>query len=215
MTASALPLVAVHVCLVLSFAFGTAEPCLPYFDGGISVSRACRTEPVVHVFRALVLPSTAALACMWWIAAAWMAREHIGGVRTRRWMLGLGVIGALFLVLYATYLGTQGDVYRLMRRYGVYVFFTGTALAELILTIALARARPPALEPWVRRLMVGLCVLMLAVGPLNLVAEKLVERERAACFFEWWFTLAMVGYPLLLARVWQRGDVGVGLDGPR
>jgi hypothetical protein len=214
-TASAVPLVAVHACLVLSFALGTAEPCLPYVDGKISVSRACRTEPVVHLFRALVLPSAAAIACMWWIAAAWLAREHIGGPRARRWMLGLGVLGALFLVLYATFLGTQGDAYRLMRRYGVYVFFTGTALAELILTFVLTRARPPALEPWVRRTMVGLCVLMLAAGPLNLAAEKLVERDRAACFFEWWFTLAMVGYPLLLARVWQRGEVGVGLDGPR
>jgi len=212
-TASAVPLFAVHACLVLSFVLGAATPCLPYLDGEISVSRACRSEPVVHLFRALVLPSSAAIAGTWWIAAAWLAREHIGGPRTRRWILGLGVVGALFLVLYATFLGTQGDAYRLMRRYGVYVFFTGTAIAELILTVVLARARPPALEPWVRRLMVGACVLMLAAGPLNLLAEKIVERDRAACFFEWWFTLAMVGYPLLLARVWQRAGLRVGLDG--
>jgi hypothetical protein len=209
--AGGVPLVAVHVCLALSIAFGAVEPCLPYVDGATSVSRACRTEPVVHVFRALVLPAATAIAATWWITAAWLGRERLAGPRTRRWIVGLGVLGALFLVLYATFLGTQGDTYRLMRRFGVYVFFAGTSIAELIVTIVLARTRPPALEPWVRRSMVALCTLMLAAGPLNVIAAQIVERDLAANFFEWWFTLAMVGYPLLLARVW-RGGVALTLN---
>lgn len=211
--AGGVPLLAVHLGLAISIASGAVEPCLPYLDGGTSISRACRPEPAVHVFRALVLPSSAAIAATWWIAAAWLEREGLGGARSRRWMLGLGVAGALFLVLYASYLGTQGPVYRLLRRYGVYVFFAGTSIAELILTVVLTRARPPALEPWVRRAMGIACAGMAAAGPLNLLAEKLVERDRAACFFEWWFALAMVGYPLLLARLWQRAGVGIGLSG--
>ena len=211
--AGAVPLAAVHLGLAVSIAVGTVAPCLPYLDGGTSVSRACRTEPAVHLFRALVLPASGAIALTWWIAAGWLARERLSSARTRRWMLGLGVVGALFLVLYASFLGTQGPVYRLLRRYGVYVFFTGTSVAELILTVVLARARPPALEAWVRRAMVAACVLMAAAGPLNLLAEKLVERDRAACFFEWWFALAMVGYPLLLARVWRRAGLGLALAG--
>jgi hypothetical protein len=202
----------VHLGLLVSIASGAVEPCLPYLDGGTSISRACRPEPAVHVFRALVLPSTAAIAATWWIASGWLAREGLAGPRTRRWMLGLGVVGALFLVLYASFLGTQGHTYRLLRRYGVYVFFAGTSIAELILTVVLARARPPALEPWVRRAMVAACVAMAAAGPLNLLAERVVERDRAACFFEWWFALAMIGYPLLLARVWQRSRLAVGLE---
>lgn len=207
------PLVAVHVCLVLSIALEVFEPCLPYVDGAVSVSRACRSEPVVHLFRALVLPASAAIAATWWIAAAWLGREGLAGPRTCRWIVGLGVLGALFLVLYATFLGTQGDTYRLMRRFGVYVFFAGTSIAELIATVVLVRARPAVLEPWVRRAMVAICALMVAAGPLNVVAAQIVERDRAANFFEWWFTLAMVGYPLLLARVWRRGAVALALDG--
>ena len=79
--------------------------------------------------------------------------------------------------------------------------------------MVLARARPPALEDWVRRAMILACVGMAAAGPLNLLAEKVVERDRAACFFEWWFALAMIGYPLLLARVWARAGLHVGLEG--
>jgi hypothetical protein len=219
LAAGALPLAAVHLCLVVSIAVGTVLPCLPYVDGGTSISRACRTEPAVHLFRALVLPSSAAIAATWWIAAGWLGRERSAGARVRRWVLGLGLVGALFLVLYATFLGTQGDAYRWMRRFGVYLFFSGTAIAELILTIALVRARPAALEDWVRRAMVGACALMIAAGPLNLLAERVVVKDRAACFFEWWFALAMIGYPLLLARVWMRADLvvelGTGTPPPR
>jgi len=210
--AGTVPLAAVHVCLAVSIGAGTVLPCLPYVDGGTSISRACRTEPAVHLFRALVLPSSVAIAATWWIASGWLARERLAGERPRRWMLGLGLVGALFLVLYATFLGTQGDAYRWMRRIGVYLFFAGTSIAELILTIALARSRPPALERWVRRAMIGACTLMVAAGPLNLLAERVVVEDRAACFFEWWFALAMIGYPLLLARVWDRAGVSLELD---
>jgi hypothetical protein len=213
LAAGAMPLAAVHLCLVVSIAVDTVLPCFPYVDGGTSISRACRTEPAVHLFRALVLPSSAAIAATWWIASGWLASERLAGVRARRWMLGLGLVGALFLVLYATFLGTQGDAYRWMRRFGVYLFFAGTSIAELILTVALARSRPPALERWVRCAMVGACTLMIAAGPLNLLAERVVVKDRAACFFEWWFALAMIGYPLLLARLWSRSGWAVVLDG--
>lgn len=213
--AGALPFLAVHLGLWISIAVGTVAPCVPYLDGGTSISRACRTEPAVHVFRALVLPSAGAIAATWGIASAWFQREGWGSVRARRWMLTLGLLGALFLVLYATFLGTEGPTYRLLRRYGVYVFFAGTSLAELILTVILLRHRPPALEGWVRRLMVLACALMIAAGPLNLLAERVVEKHRAACFFEWWFALAMIGYPLLLARVWSRARLAVVSAGPR
>lgn len=215
LAAGAAPLAAVHLCLAVSIAVGTVLPCFPYLDGGTSISRACRTEPAVHVFRALVLPASAAIAATWWVASGWVARERLAGERARRWMLGLGLVGALFLVLYATFLGTQGDAYRWMRRFGVYLFFAGTSIAELVLTIALARTRPPALERWVRRAMVAACALMIAAGPLNLLAERVVVKDRAACFFEWWFALAMIGYPLLLARVWSRARVYVELDDGR
>src|SRR5688572_33385991 len=100
LAAGGLPLAAVHVCLAVSIGVGTVLPCLPYVDGGTSISRACRTEPAVHLFRALVLPSSAAIAATWWVASAWLARERLAGPRVRRWILGLGLVGALFLVLY-------------------------------------------------------------------------------------------------------------------
>lgn len=200
--ASLVPLLAIHLGWAISTSNGTIAAGIPYLDGSVSVSRACRQVPAVHVFRALVLPSATLGALTWWICAGWLGSSGLAGPRARRWVLGLGLAAALFLVLYATFLGTQGDVYRLLRRYGVYVFFGGTSIAELIVTILLARARPATLEPWVRRAMWSICALMLIAGPVNLVADQLIESDVVANLLEWWFSLGMVGYPLLLARVW-------------
>jgi hypothetical protein len=214
LAAALLPLVAIHVGWGLSVASGAIEGGFPYLDGSTSISRACRKEPAVHLFRALVLPSAALVAATWWVCAAWLAHEGLAGRRGRAWVLALGLVAAVFLVLYATFLGTDGEVYRWMRRFGVLVFFGGTAVAELVVTIALVRARPAALEPWVARAMRALCAGMLVAGPVNVVAGRLFERETVANLLEWWFTLGMVGYPLLLARVWARAGLALRLADP-
>jgi hypothetical protein len=198
------PLLAIHACLAISIGTGALEPCFPYLDGGASVSAACRQAPAVHVFRAIVLPSATLGMLTWWICAQWLGTSGLSGVRAQRWVLGLGLAAGVFLILYATALGTQGVVYRLLRRWGVYVFFGGTSIAELMVTILLSRARPPTLEPWVRRAMGAICALMLVAGPVNIVAAKVVGKDLAANLLEWWFALGMMGYPLLLARVWKR-----------
>ena len=213
LAAALVPLVAIHAGWGISVASGAIEGGFPYLDGSTSISRACRKEPALHLFRALVLPSSTLVAATWWLCAQWLARAGIVGRRGRRWVLGLGLVAALFLVLYATFLGTDGAVYRWMRRFGVFVFFGGTAAAELVVTIALVRARPAALEPWVARTMLAVCALMLAAGPVNVVAGRILERETVANVLEWWFTLAMVGYPLLLARVWTRAGLALRLAG--
>ncbi|MEE8468482.1 MAG: hypothetical protein V3T22_08510 [Planctomycetota bacterium] len=202
--AGLVPLLAIHVCWAISSWTDAIGPGFPYLDGSTSISRACRQEPAVHVFRALVLPSATLAALTWWICAGWLGTAGLAGRRARRWVLGLGLVAALFLVLYAAALGTRGDVYRLMRRYGIYVFFGGTAVLELIVTILLSRARPPTLEPWVRHAMWAACWLMLAAGPINIVASQVVDNDVVGNSLEWWFALAMIGYPLLLARVWAR-----------
>ena len=48
-------------------------------------------------------------------------------------MLSLGVVSAFALAVYATFLGTEGDIYRFLRRYGVIVYFGFGYLAQLAL----------------------------------------------------------------------------------
>lgn len=209
---------AIHLGLALSVTRGLVPSWFPHVDGSCSVSRACRQEPAIHVFRALTLPAATLLAGTWLVAARWLALRELAGPRLRRAVLALGLSGALFLVLYATFLGTEGALYRLLRRYGVYVFFGGTAVAELLVTLALTRARragrAPEVEPWVVQALTATMVFLLAAGPVNLAAAKVLEREATANVLEWWFAIAMgLGFALL-ARAWARAELRIDVDQP-
>jgi len=214
-SAAALLMLAIHGGLVISVARGQVAGLFPHFDGNCSVSRACRQVPAVHVFRALVLPSATLLVLLWWVAAQWLRARGLAGPRLRGWIFGVGVAGAVFLVLYATFLGTEGHVYRLLRLYGIYVFFGGTGIAELLLAWALTRAdaaRLPELERWVLRAQQAAVLCMLVAGPINIVADKLVDHDRIANALEWWFGIALAVFAALLARVWRRARLALRLE---
>lgn len=214
-SAAALLMLAIHGALVLSAARDQVAGPFPHFDGNCSVSKACRQVPAVHVFRALTLPSATLLVSIWWVAAQWLRARGLAGPRLRAWILGLGVAGAVFLVLYATFLGTEGHVYRMLRRYGIYVFFGGTGIAQLLLAWALTRADPallPELERWVLRALQAIVLFMLVAGPLNIVADTLVEHDRIANILEWWYGVSLAAFAALLARVWERGKLALLLE---
>ncbi|MEM9381648.1 MAG: hypothetical protein AAGB93_16960 [Planctomycetota bacterium] len=203
---SVLPTLATFGAHAISEHFGTIEPGTPILDGSASISRSARHEPAIHVFRALLLPSAALMAVTWWLVHAWL--RTLGTSRVaRRTVLVLGFAGALFLVLYATYLGTDGAFYRLLRRYGVYVFFGGTGLAQLALVVTLRRSRAALLadRSALRRIrvMTGTVALMLALGPLQIALDALLDGDVGANVLEWWFALLLMTHFGALADLWR------------
>ncbi len=212
--AAGLLMLAIHGGLAISVALELVPSAWPHVDGSASVSRACRGEPAVHLFRALTLPAATLVALTWPVAGAWCTRA-LSAPRAGRWIAALGLVGALFLVLYATFLGTDGAIYRSLRRWGVYVFFGGTAVAQLVLTVVLHRCRNglPALEPRVLLLARACCAFFLLAGPLNLLAAKVWNKTQVANVLEWWFALAMALHFALLARVWQRSQLRLEIGG--
>src|SRR5262245_58426311 len=113
-----LPAVAALAALWLSFRLDLIAPCMPLIDGCVSISRAARHDLPNHVFRAMVLPAAVLQALTWLLCSAWLkGREEKPGysLRVLPW---LGALAAVFLVLYGTFLGTDGQSYRWMRRYG-------------------------------------------------------------------------------------------------
>ena len=47
-------------------------------------------------------------------------------------MLISGIIGSFFGIIYTAFLGTEGEIYQLLRRYGIYFFFLGTYVAQIL-----------------------------------------------------------------------------------
>jgi hypothetical protein len=129
--AGLLPILAVHLAFALNIRDGMGA-CIPYWDGCLSVSRAVRSGPGLWWFRMLAAP---AMVLMWlsWSAVREVAGKGGNTSARLRWLVALGWTGAVFFLVYALWLGTEGEVYRWLRRYGVVFYFGCTGLAHLML----------------------------------------------------------------------------------
>ena len=197
-------LVAVHLAYALSIRDGWVEACVPYLEGCVSISRAARHGVGNQVFRWLVIPCAGLHALVWWLAARWLAAPSSSGiVTTMRW---LGTVSACALAVYALFLGTQGEVYAFLRRYGVTVYFGFGFLAQLLLLRVAARRH--AIGVTLLRWMAGICVWMLLLGVANVIAGVALAddalRNRVENALEWQLGLLLVGWFALLALAWTQ-----------
>lgn len=197
--------VAAHAAYLLSIQGGHVPACVPYIEGCVSISRAARHGWGNHLFRLLVIPCAVLHALVWLLAQRWLR----GG-----WTMAvLGIVSAVALAVYAAFLGTEGETYRFLRRYGVVVYFGFGYLAQLALMRRAARlqALPTEVIAW----MSWIAVAMLALGVANVVAGTLVTdpeaKDRWENIFEWWLGLLMVGWYAVLACGWKRRSLALDL----
>jgi hypothetical protein len=190
-------IVAAHLALWLSMRAGHVDACVPGLEGCTSISRAARHGLANHLFRLLVLPCAVLVGLHWWLCARWLGRGHA-------LLAWLGVAAAIALATYATFLGTEGEAYRFLRRYSVVCFFGLGYLAQLAFVRALRRRGPMA--PRVLRAMLAVCALMLLLGLVNVAAGALVAdallRDRIENALEWQLGWLLAAWYLCQARLW-------------
>jgi hypothetical protein len=199
--AAALPLLVTHLAWWLSVRDGLAPACNPYLDGCISISRAARHGLGNDLFRMAMLPCAALQALCWVVATGWLRRDTPGAVPTLPW---LGALAGVALVLYGTFLGTEGQTYELLRRYGNVIYFGSTGLALLVALRALSwNRRTPAYR--------GLFVIALAllvIGLSSVVVAYVVQepsvRDGWRNVLEWHLGVWITGIYAVLAWLWRR-----------
>lgn len=198
-------LVAAHAAYLLSIQGGHVPACMPYTEGCVSISRAARHGLGNHLFRLMVIPCAVLHALVWWLSMRWL---HGG-----RAMVLLGLLSAFALAVYATFLGTEGETYRFLRRYGVVVYFGFGYLAQLVLMHRASRMR--ALSSRTITAMSWISLAMLLLGVANVAAGLLVAdpaaKDRWENAFEWWLGLLMVGWYAVLAWGWRRQGLSADL----
>ena len=130
------PMLAIHASYLIAIRAGILPACIPYLEGCTSISATGRYPPASFLFKSVMMPEAILMAAYWLFSVAWLralersaGRRGVGGTT----IAVFGVAGALFLIIYVTFLGSEGAVYDFMRRFGVYLYFLFTVVAQLIL----------------------------------------------------------------------------------
>ncbi len=214
LVAGLLPALASLLALWLSVRAGLVPACNPFVEGCTSISRAARHELPNHLFRAIVLPAAALQALTWLLVARWLRAE---GERGGALLATLGVFAALALVLYGSFLGTDGTAYRLLRHYGTAGYFGFTCVAMLLAGRALERlVARGALELGraLPRALVGLFALLVGLGVFNALAGWwFVDpfKDQVQNVSEWWGSLMLTLVFVVLAVAWRRAGLRVAV----
>jgi len=200
--AGTLPVLGVGLAYWLGVQSGVLPACVPFIEGCTSISATGRTMPGSMPFRAVMLPHAAFLAILWWVCADWI-RQIAPQSRVSSAVVACGIAGAIALVLYVTFLGTQQPFYELMRRFGIYIYFLGTLGSQVLLTVAMPESRLRTAMLWI----VGTPWLL---GIANLLQkEVLIQWDSIENSIEWIAALSMQVWFVLLYVAWRDSGFAV------
>jgi len=210
--AGLLPAIGAITAAILSMQAESIPACNPLIDGCVSISRAARQGLANQVFRAFVLPGAVLQTLTWWLMGYWL-QSLIPPTRRSWWLPILGLTAGIFLILYASFLGVEGDIYRWLRRYGTVGYFGGTFIAILIVLRTIWTHRRPTsmqISSYLALCIVllGLCVANTAVAPL--FADPL--KDRIENVSEWWAGIAFTLVFFLTAWMWWSSRVSATIS---
>lgn len=191
------PLIGINLAYWIGADNNVLPSCIPYLDGCTSISSTGRYPPGDRLFRAVMLPQAAVLAFTWYFAALWL-RSLKPSSRAPTIIVVSGAIGALALILYVSYLASNDPFYEIMRSYGIYFYFVGTALAQLVLSLALDRSAT-------QRAMVWVTVTPFVLGIINLIQKEVLGSLNSnENRIEWIASLLMQVWFILLWTAWRK-----------
>ena len=216
LAAGLLPIIAIHISLLVAINAASIPACIPYIDGCVSISATGRYEPASFIFKPAMLSEWLLLILYWLFNVAWLRAlaQHAGDPPAiGRWIAVAGTVGALALVLYTTFLGTQAPFYEFMRRIGIYFYFGASVIAQILLarhTLTLARRLGLDSVFRIGRAQMAIALVPFFLGVLNLVLKNtLADPDPIENVIEWIFALLMHIYFVLTYFAWR----DTGFDG--
>ena len=191
------PIIGINLAYWIGVDNGTLPSCIPYLDGCTSISSTGRYPPGDRLFRAVMLPQAVLLALTWHFTVLWL-RALRPQPRAASTILVAGLAGALALIVYVSYLASNDPFYEIMRRYGIYLYFIGTVIAQIAVTASLAPSRLRTLMGW-------LLATPFVLGIYNFIQKALIEDLNSVeNRIEWIVSLLMQLWFVALYVAWRR-----------
>lgn len=151
------------------------------------------------------MPIAAFLMFFWYLQSNWLNQMT---QKPHPVVFILGTIGAVFLVLYADFLGTEGDFYEFMRRYGITFYFAMTILAQMLSIRSLQKVKGTLDRKIKRYLSIQFVLIAIywVLGIANVVIKAIGVSwaDQSENIIEWHFALYMSFFFGLTAMMWKR-----------
>ncbi len=180
LAAALLPLLATAIAYLLAIRLGLAPACNPFFEGCVSISRAARHELPNILFRGLMLPAAVLQGLCWLLCPAWLRSLDAPPTRWLRLLPWLGVTASACLILYGSFLGTEGEGYRFMRRYGTAFYFGLTCISMLIVSGEMQRlAAAGRRQRRISHALLALCLALPLLGLVHVLVPLVLPGEAA------------------------------------
>lgn len=200
------PVIAATVAHRLAIDAGILADCIPYFEGCTSISATGRGMPHALVFKPVHYLFAVALLFVWHFTSLWLnSLRDSPVVRPHRALLSFGYAGALALVIYLTFLGTTEAFYEFMRRFGIYFYFLGTVVAQVLtaLSVRSIAASGSRLRRQATALL-ALSLLPIVLGLANFAQKAVIENhDPIENSIEWIAALSMQSFFVVLYFAWR------------
>jgi len=203
-----LPLFATNTVYLLSAYEGNVPWCNPYIDGCTTISQAARSGNSIYIYRATMFAYSVLLILFWVYIRQWLGQILHEVTKLSSSIMWLGIIGALFLMVYIDFLGATGEINRFMRRYGIMVFFTFTPLAQILLlklhykslsTPASVNMKRPILQ-----FQLYVLLIMALIGIVSIILEVAqLKTDQSENVVEWVFAFFLNLYFAGMIFIWR------------
>ena len=212
--AALIPGAALFLTFIISAQHEYISWCFPLYEGCASISKAARGGYSLYLFRIMIIPAAVLQLVFWVLFYDWCKGQSSEVRQTSRTVLILGIISAIFLIVYANFLGTEGKLYTFLRRSGIYIYFASTVTAHFLIALNSYRLKTlslPLNKTW--RAMALICGLMVVFALSQAYIKLFIEDHRTIeNVIEWNMAIAMHIPFLIFAYHWQKSDYKLTLN---
>ena len=214
------PLIAINLCLFITQnpeflentifrvdQIGRSGFSIPYFDGGLSISRASRTFPQYLIFKPAMI-FTAIVVYFYWVNNNNLVNK-LKSTNMNYKFKTFGILSAIFLAIHSIFLGIKFDIqiYKLMRRVVLLLFIIFEIIAQGILVYHFYKIKEKLrnlINTKVLILKASLVIVLATVGILSLPFLIKSGNTHFKHALEWNYFVGVVVFYLFSRFFWKK-----------
>ena len=215
-----IPLIAINLCLIISQnpeffentflsvdQLGRSAFSFPYFDGGLSISRASRTFPQYLIFKPSMI-FTAFLVYLYWKRNNDLINT-LNSTDINYKFKTFGILSAVFLAIHSIFLGIKFDIqiYKLFRRVVLLLFIICEIVAQGYLVFHFFKLKVKIKNLILKKVLflkLGLVCILATVAILSLPLLVTKGNTQFKHALEWNYFVGVILFYLFSRMFWKR-----------